>query len=259
LLSLSSLLLLYTEKQTASAVLLALAISLKPIALPILPVSLIFLTGKSPRQALTYVLVFFISILLFSVAPFLIFGWDLSPILQGWNAHFTVGGGISFFSFFELLEDTYLLPGQWWLLGLAWIPALLLGVLALKDGIDSFVDLLTKSTGLVMLFFLTRTWLSEPNIILVLPLVLILALVGKLNNFTLIAVWSFPLIFTIFNTSPPQLLFPSFPGVMDSMLLLVDNFRSARLLARTIMVIPWLITGWWIVIVTLRRDPVQND
>ncbi len=259
LFSLLALVLLYSEKPRISAVLLALAIALKPIALPILPVSLVFLAGKSLRQALTYVLVFFISVLLFSVAPFFIFGWDLSPILQGWNAHFTVGGGMSFLSFFELLEDTYQLPGLWWLLGLIWIPALLIGVLTFRDGIDGFVDLLVKSTGLVMLFFLTRTWLSEPNVILILPLILILTLVGKFNSLAFIAVWTLPLIFTIFNTSPPQLLFPTFPGVMDDLLILSDEIRTVRLVARTIVVIPWLVTGWWIVYLCLKRDSARVD
>jgi hypothetical protein len=255
LLSLSSLVLLYSKKPIISAILLALAISLKPIALPILPVSLVYLMGRSLRQTINYTLVFFVSVLLFCVAPFLIFGWDPSPILRNWNAHFTVGGGMSFFSFFELLENTYQLPGWWWLLGLAWVPALLFGILALKDGIDGFVELLMKSTGLIMVFFLTRTWLSEPNITLILPLVLILTLIGKLNRISLLAVWALPLIFTIFNTSPPQLLFPAFPEVMDRMLVFSETFRTARLVARTIIVIPWLIIGWWIVISCFKRGP----
>ena len=73
-------------------------------------------------------------------------------------------------TFWELLEDTYQLTGYWWLTGLLWIPVLaVFSFRALNDGIDGFEGLLIKSTGLVLVFFLTRSWLSEPNIILVLP------------------------------------------------------------------------------------------
>jgi hypothetical protein len=191
-----------------SAVLLALAISLKPIAVPIFPVTFIYLIGRSNRQALAYALVFFSCMIGFCVAPFILFGWDPTPILHGWNAHFTIGGGMSFMTFFELLVDTYQLPGQWWLLGLAWIPALGLGIFALRGGIDGFTDLLKKSTGIILIFFLTRTWLSEPNITLILPFVLILTSIGELNALSLAAIWILPFVFTIFNTS--LLFFPGF-------------------------------------------------
>jgi hypothetical protein len=151
------------------------------------------------------------------------------------------------------LSNSYQLPGAWWLLGLAWIPALMFGILALKDGIDGFEDLLAKSAALIMIFFLTRAWLSEPNIMLILPFILILSSIGKLNKIALIAVWTLPLIFTFFNTSPAQLLFPAFPGAMEKMLVLSDRYRTARLIIRTIAIIPWYIIGWWIVISCFKR------
>jgi hypothetical protein len=255
LLSLSALVLLHAGKLKSSAFLLALAVSFKPIAVPILPVALVYLMGKSLRQAINYSIVFFAGVVLFCVVPFIVFGWDPTPIYRGWNAQFTVGGGMSWLTFFELLKDSYRLPGLWWLLGLVWIPALAIAVLALKPGITGFVDVLKKSTALVLVFFLTRTWLSEPNVILILPFVVILTSIGELNRLFLFAVWTFPLAFTIFNASPPQLLFPVFPGAMGRMLQGVDNFRTARLLIRTALVIPWQIAGWWMVIILFRKSP----
>ena len=162
---------------------------------------------------------------------------------------------MSWLTFFELWKDSYVLPGKWWLLGLAWIPALAVAILALKSGITGFVDLLKKSTALILVFFLTRTWLSEPNVILILPLVVILTSLGELDSLFLVAVWVFPLIFTVFNASPPQLLFPAFPRAMESMLVKMDAFRTTRLLLRTLWVIPWQIAGWWMVIALLRKNP----
>jgi hypothetical protein len=120
------------------------------------------------------------------------------------------------------------------------------------------VDLLKKSTALILVFFLTRTWLSEPNIILLLPLVLILTSIGELNSLALAAVWVLPLVFTIFNASPPQLLFPSFPEAMGRMLQLFDDFRTARLVIRTALVILWQAAGWWIVITCFKRGAAQS-
>lgn len=259
LLALLSLVLLNTGKVFRSAILLALAISLKPIAIPLIPVVLIYQLGKSPRRTISYLIVFFTSVILFCVAPFIIFGWDSAPILKGWNFHFTIGGGMSFMTFLELLKDSYQLPGQWWLIGLAWIPALGIGIYALSHGIHGFTDLLRKSTGMIMIFFLTRTWLSEPNIILILPFVLILASIGELNSLALAAVWILPLVFTIFNTSPPQLLFPSFPEMMTGLLKLADNFRVLRLVIRTLVILPWQIMGWWIVITCFKRSPSPSE
>ena len=253
LLALASLVLLQREKPALAAVVLALALSLKPTPLPLVAVSLAYLAGQSVRQMIRFSALFLGGVLLFCVAPFVVLGWSPAPIVHSWNAHFTVGGGLSFMSFLEFLYDTYQLSGNWWLLGLAWIPALAIGVLALKPGIHGFVDLLKKSTALILVFFLTRAWLSETNVILILPFVLILTSIGALDGLALAAVCIVPLVFTIFNASPPQLLFPSFPEAMGRMLSLADGFRSARLIARSALVVPWQIVGWWIVVICFRR------
>ena len=259
LLALLSLVLLQTGKVNRSAILLALAISLKPIAVPIFPVTFIYLLGRSSRTTITYSVVFLFCVILFCIAPFILFGWDATPIRAGWNAHFSISGGMSFMTFFELLKGTYQMPGQWWLLGLAWIPALGMGIYAMRHGIQGFTDLLKKCTGMILIFFLTRTWLSEPNILLILPFVLILTSIGELDSLAFNAIWILPLVFTIFNTSPPQLLFPSLPEAMASLLKLSDNFRVFRLVVRTVLVIPWQIAGWWIVITCFKRSPSPSE
>jgi hypothetical protein len=255
LLALSSLVLLDAGKPDLSAVLLALSLALKPTALPVVMVVIVYSYGKSPARAIRYAMIGLASLVVFCIMPFLVFGWDPTPILTHWNAHFTVGGGISLLSFYELLKDTYVLPGNWWLVSLIWIPALGLAMLSLRHGVTGLRDMLRKSTALILVMFLTRTWLSEPNIVVLLPFLVILAALGEINPWAMTAIWLVPLIFTVFNTSPAQLLFPSFPGEMEKILRWSDEFRSLRLLLRTAMVIPWQIAGWWIVIACLRRKP----
>jgi hypothetical protein len=259
LLSLLSLFLLWEGRLTSPAILLALAISLKPIALPLIPVIFVYLAGISLRRTLQYFAVFTISMILFCITPFVVFEWDPSPILQHWNFHFTLGGGLSFMTFLEYTKWTYQLPGQWWFLGWLWIPALGFATYAMKSGIKGFEDLLKKSAALILTFYLCRTWLSETNINLVLPLVLILTSIKQLDRLSLSAVWVLPLIFSFFNTSIAQLFFPSMPGLMDMFYKLAVEFTAARYAIRTIFVVVWLVAGSWIVIRCFRRVSASSE
>ncbi len=258
LLSLLALLHFSEGKLTSSAILLALAFSFKPTALPLVPAVFIYLRRRSLPRVFQYFSIFSLCTFLFVVGPFIILHWDPTPILQHWNGHFVEGGGMSFMTFLELTQNSYQLPGLWWLVGMLWVPALGIAAFALKPRGEGLLDLLAKSTAMIIVFFLSRSWLSEPNIILVLPFVLILTSMGALDRRALTAVWVLPLVFGFFNTSMFQFLFPSMPALMDRILQLSDFFRTARLVSRTIVVIPWLIVGGWIVSHCLRNTHVSR-
>ena len=253
LLCLASLMLLASGRQSSSAILLALAIAFKPTAIPLLVVPFLYLMAKGWWEMIRYYAVLGLGLAAFCIAPFLLFGWDPAFILQNWNAHFIVGGGLTPLAALELWQPSYRLAGNWWLLGLVWIPALGLAAAALRHGIADLSDLLRKATAVIMVFFLTRAWLSEPNIILALPFVLILATLGDFPRRWLHAVWILPLLFGVANVSLPQLFFPSMPQVMDWLLVRMEHFRTARLIAKVVIVIPWQVVGWSIVARCLRR------
>jgi hypothetical protein len=258
-LALSALLLLDAGKVKTSAILLALAVSFKPTTIPLVLVPFFYLKMRSIPHLFEYYGVLAIGMLVFCVAPFPILGWDASPILEHWNAHFVVGGGLSWLAFLELTQGSYQLPGNGWLLGLLWLPALAAAAFALRPGILGFRDLLAKSTALIMVFFLTRAWLSEPNIILVLPLVLVLTSIGDLDRLALAAIWMLPLIFSFFNAGTAQLFFPSMPNIMNDLLKQMEDYRTARLIAKVVVVVPWELAGWWIVFRCFRKAPVLAD
>jgi hypothetical protein len=164
-------------------------------------------------------------------------------------------------TFLEYVRWTYQLPGQWWFLGWLWLPALGMAAYALKPGIHGFEDLLKKSTALILVFYLCRAWLSETNINLILPLVLILVSMHALDRRFLTAIWVLPLIFCFFNTSVAQLFFPSMPGLMDLFLKWSIEFDTARYVIRTAVVVGWLLAGWWIVVQCYKKsfmDPGAN-
>ena len=260
LLTLAALVLLERKQLVISSILLALAISLKPTPIAVVLVVIFYLWGSPWNRLFRFLITFTLSMLAFCVLPFLIFGWDATPILHGWNAQFSVSGGMSLTTLYELFQDTYQLPGNWWLLGFAWIPAILVGLLAMKTGEHGFIHLLKQSLAMILIFFLTRTWLSEQNLTLILSMVLILTSLGVLPRLTLTATWVLPLIFTVFNTSPPQLLFPILPELMVKQLQWMDIYRSIRLVARMIVVIPIHIVGWWMVVLCLRKEkPLTHE
>ena len=254
LLSLCALLVLACDRPEASAALLALAISFKPTAVPLVLIPFFYyLQSRRWKSIVAYYVMLTLGLFAFCVLPFLIFNWDAAPIQRGWNAHFVVGGGLSPFAVLELIQNSYVLPGNWWLLGLLWIPALALTSLTLRSGITDLKDLLKKSTAVILVFLLTRAWLSEQNIVLPLPFVLILALSGELDRRVWHALWIVPLVFALANTALPQLLFPSMPQVMQAVLKWMDGFRTARLVAKVVIAIPWQILGWSIVWRCLSR------
>ncbi len=230
-----------------SAVTLALAIALKPIAVPVVLAVVAYLWGGGWKRLVGYLGILTTSLAVFCILPFIVFHWSPSPILNGWNAQFSVSGGMSLTTLYELWADSYLLPGYWWLLGFFWLPAVIIGALFLPKGERGLVNLVKNSLALILIFYLTRTWLSEQNLTLILPLVLILVSVGELPNLSLTFVWVLPLVFTIFNTSPAQLLFPVLPDLMAKLLQWADNFRTLRLVVRMLLVIPWQLAGWWMV------------
>jgi hypothetical protein len=252
LLSLLALLLLSEDRLLSSAVLLALAVSFKPTALPLIPAVFVFMLGRPTKNIFGYASLFLLTLLLLCIGPFFFFHWDPTPILTHWNAHFTVGGGLSFMTFLELWRDSYQLPGWWWLVGLLWLPALGTAAMMLKNYAKDLLSLLKTSTILMLVFFMFRTWLSEPNIVLVLPLILILVSAGDLDHRALTVLWVLPLLFAVFNTSLFQLLFPSAPGLMDRLLHLSDFLQTARLVLRILVVAPWLVACGWIVRACLR-------
>ena len=155
--------------------LLALAVCLKPIALPVALVALIYLATRSWRATLRFALVLLAGVLVLYARPFFVLGWDPQPATHLWHKVWDMSGTLSYMTILRLARDPFLLPGGWWLLGLAWIPALAVAAVYLvRRGIGDVDDLLRACTALVLVFFLTRTWLSEPNVVLVLPFALLL-------------------------------------------------------------------------------------
>ena len=254
-LALTALALLSARRRDASALVLALAVCFKPTALPLLPAALVPLAGRSFRKAVRYSALFLGGVFVFYVAPFLVLGWSRAPFSAHLNAHFVLRGAMSYTTVVRVFHNPLLMQGRWWLVGLVWIAALTLGILALKRGDSGLEDLLRMSLAFSLIVFLTRTWLAETNVVLVLPMAAVLASLGALDRRALTALWALPLVFTLFNTSPLHLLWVAFPDVMQQTLPFAVRHSHAALLAKAAVVVAWQVVGWWIVVTCLRRWP----
>jgi hypothetical protein len=255
LLALAALVLLFAQRWMASAVLLALAVCFKPIALALLAAAVVFIAGRSLARALRYAVVFAAAAFVFYVVPFWVFGWSFHLALHKWNTVFTMSGTMSYMAVLRLVRDPFPLPGHWWLLGLAWVPALAaVTILALRRCDTSFEGLIKLSVAFTLVFFLTRTWLSEPNIVFVVPLALLLTLRSMLDRRALAAIWLLPLVFTLFGWTELQLLWQAFPTALARTASLATRWHSVSLVARAALAVAWQVVGWWIVVSCLRRE-----
>jgi hypothetical protein len=255
LLALAAVWLLAAGRRDAAALLLALAVCVKPVALALAPVALVYLLTRSRRGALRFTVLFAAGVALFYVLPFLVLGWDPHPATRVWHHVWDMTGTLSPMTILRLWRDSASPGGAWWLLGMAWVPALAAAAaLVLWRGIGDLDDLLAKCLGLTMVFFLTRTWLSEANVVLALPFALLLVARGRLPRRALLALWLVPLLFTLAGWTPLDLLWVAFPGALVRGTAAVARFLPVVQVVRALLVVVWQVAGWWIVVACLRRD-----
>ncbi|HMK95488.1 MAG TPA: hypothetical protein VK536_08850 [Candidatus Limnocylindrales bacterium] len=248
--------LLVKGRTNESAFSLALAVALKPIALPLVGLPFLFPSNNSKRKIFMYLVVFCSSFCVFYFLPFFLEKWSLPWGANELGAQFQSAGGLTPFNLEEIFLDSTALPGTFQLLGYLWVPALIVGYYSVyRNRPGSASELFSKAVGLTLIFFLTRTWLSEPNINIVLPLMLIAATSKELNFRSFHFAWIIPFVFLFLNTSFPQLFFFVYPSVLTVIAQVDQQIRSARLWARFAVVIPWQILSWNVVIKKLRGNP----
>lgn len=244
-------------RRDGAALLLALAVCIKPVALPLAPVAALYLVTRSWRAAARFSLLFLGGVFLFYAVPFVVFGWQAHPATRVWHDVWDMTGTLSVTTIARAVWDPVVLPGRWWLLGMAWVPALAAALFVVRRGIADADDLLAKSLGLVMVFFLTRTWLSESNVVLALPFALLLTLRGRLDRRLLLALWVLPLVFTVAGWTPLDLLWVNFPATMQRTTADAARYLHAVILVRAALAVLWQVLGWWIVVTCLRRPAAQ--
>jgi Gpi18-like mannosyltransferase len=236
-------------KIVKSSILLSLSIVLKPISLPLIGLPLFFATPNNRRKNLIYILITVAVVFGLAVLPFNLLGW-MAPTSPGQvTSYFRMADSMTLFNLVEVIQNTAVLPAGLEFFGYLWIPALLIGYyLVYRNPPKSMPELTEKAVVLLLIFFLTRTWLSEPNINLIISLALI-ALASKEMNFRNFAfLWVIPLVFMFLNTSVQQLFFLISPSIIPDLAQLDQSIRLWRLIGKFVLVLVWQVFAWRLVI-----------
>jgi hypothetical protein len=244
LLCISSLHLVTKGRIKESAFLLAISIAVKPVALALVPLPLLLSGRLVSRKNLLFLVVLAAVFFLFVLIPFAVLGWSIPLSSNNFTNRFGMAGGLTVFSLAEIIQGSPIIPSSLWLLGFLWVPALFIGYyFVYRNPPCSMGDIVTKSIGLVLVFFLMRSWLSEPNLNLLLPFMLIAVGLGKMEKRVFHLFWIIPLVFMIINFAFPQLFFLIYPSVLDALAQFDLQFGITRLVARFFVAVLWTLMG----------------
>jgi hypothetical protein len=160
----------------------------------------------------------------------------------------------------ETINDTLVLPSSLEALGFLWVPALLIGYYGIyRNPPASQTDLTRKAVGLVLIFFLTRSWLSEPNINLILPLMLIVIGTEKTTFRNFHFAWVIPSAFMFLNYSIPSLFFLPYPAVISDLAALDTHIRTLRLAGKFLVAVLWQMFAWTYLFKMFRRKTNKKN
>ena len=254
LLTLASLYLLSKGKAVKSSVLLSLGIVLKPISAPLVGLPLFFSTPQNRRKNLTYLLIASVVVVVFWFLLFNLLGW-MAPSSPGQvTSYFKMAGGMTLFNGVEIFQKSATIPQGFDFLGYLWIPATLFGYyLIYRTPPKTMLKLVESAVVLLLIFYLTRSWMSEPNLNILLPLVLILFGSGKLSLKIVHLVWAIPFVFLFLNYATPQLFFLVYPPIMPAIGTFDLQVGVWRLIARFAVTVLWYIVAVKILSDVLRK------
>jgi hypothetical protein len=252
------------KRRELSSVFLAVACSLKPIPLVLVPLYSIFVykSTHSVRKASYY---FFSVIGLFTVltmVPMIAFNWPLSNlyyalfyqvsaagIAYSYNAGYTYGAASPFnlFNMFRLLNLSF---EPYWILNYLWIGACLIAYLyAARRIFDlDFASVTRWSLLILLIFFTTRSWVSDQNLLflfsfflLTLPLHSFFSISWK----TIHALWILFFVFVMFHVPAIAFLWIPYPWTLNAASAFCDGpMGFIRLIAMTGLTFTWLCILW---------------
>ena len=227
------------ETPTRSAVVLSLATNLKPLTAAVMPSILSTLRYRQLNARVVFPATAVLSVVLFA-ASFMVFGWSLDTVVNGFGNWFIPAGGLSPFNVVELIYGVQRLPGDIIVVGYVPVAAvLILAVVFLLKPPADMRELILYSLVSAAVFFSTRPWVSEQNILLILGLTILYT--GREPPPPL---WVIPLIFMFLNNSIQQQLYLIRPTIIEELHIIDSIVKPHRLLIRFITSIIWYAVLW---------------
>jgi hypothetical protein len=253
-----SLVFLTNKKIILSSLLFAISVSLKIIPFVLLPAMILFIKrNHGLKQISEFILPFAFFSLILTYIPFAIFNWDFNIIRANLDVHFVRAGCFTLFNIFDLIYNIEFLPKKLEFLGFLWIPGLLLAYFLLnRTNLSHKLDLFRWASSIIFILILTRSWVSEQNIVLLMPLVM-LGLIRDPRSWIYVNLLTIIVfIFTFLNTSPFQMFFLISPEPLEFIRTLDLEYKFPRLFLKFLIIIPWHILGLIYIKRTLR--PAKN-
>jgi hypothetical protein len=201
------------QRTTASALLLATAITLKIYPLITLPAFFAYiLRNRNKKEACKFLLICCSLPTLFTALVFVVFNWDImfflktilysTPILEN-NPAQILGGCMNVWSFFALPA---LDIGKHWIFRMLWIPIMGLGAIywLRKKKMDD-LNLSISIVSLYIMFMISYGWISEQSFLDPLPFIFLIIIAyrpRKLQFYLLIIIQILVYAFSLFNWGP---------------------------------------------------------
>ena len=257
LLCVASLYFLSKSMVVESSLLLSLSVVLKPVSFPLLGLPLLFSTANNRRKNRLYLVILALFVFGLWILPFNLLGWMAPDSPNQVTAYFRMAGGMTLFNVLEITQNTLTMPPNLGFLGYLWIPLLLLGYYYLyRHPPKTLEQLVESAVVLVLISFLSRSWLSEPNLNLLFPFALMLVGSGKIGRRFFHLLWVVPFVFLFLNYAFPQLFFLVYPSIIPAIGAFDLHLGVSRLLARFAVTVVWYALALWILYVLLvKRKP----
>jgi Gpi18-like mannosyltransferase len=173
-------------------------------------------------------------------SPFL-FGWSAKPIIENWDIHFARIGAFSpmnFLTSLGIVAPTNELSFLGWL----WVPSLLIVYCILFAKRAKSSDPVLSALIVMLVFLLSRSWVSEPNLNFALPLVLLATIKQAWPTRWVTATWTLPLLFSFLQSSPHVMFFLIAPQLTFSAALYETMLHFASV-GRIFITLVWLAMG----------------
>ncbi len=244
-----------------SSLLLSLSLVLKPVAFPLIGLPFLCLPSQKLKKFTMYIAIAVGVLLALWFLPFYLLGWMTPSSGFQVTSYFRMAGGMTVFNIVELLKDQTTFPAGLQFLGYLWIPALLIAYyFVYRNPPKSLLAITQVSVGLLLVFFLTRSWLSEPNINVVLPLAIIAVSLKEMKFRNFHFLWVIPLVFMFLSTNFFQLFFLISPQSLVSTGLQIEHsVRTWRLLARLLIMVVWQVFAWILVVEMFNRKKNSDE